>query len=63
MSQLLDCNEFLDDGIYEEIYEHINWYILDGNVMNMSLIIMEEKYGDIDTNDSSCHGYYIVKFS
>ena len=31
--------------------------------MNMSLIIMEGKYGAIDTDDSSCHGYYIIKFS
>ena len=23
---------------------------------------MEEKYGAIDTDDSSCHGYYIIKF-
>ena len=31
--------------------------------MNMSLIIMEVKYVAIDTDDSSCHGYYIIKFS
>ena len=31
--------------------------------MNMSLIIMEVKYGAIDTDDSLCHGYYIIKFS
>ena len=31
--------------------------------MNMHLIIMEGKYGEIDTNNSSCHGYYIIKFS
>ena len=30
--------------------------------MNMSLIIMEEKYGAINTDDHSCHGYYIIKF-
>ena len=29
--------------------------------MNMSLIIIKEKYDDIDTNYSSCHGYYILK--
>ena len=46
----------LDDETYEEIYEHINWMILDGNVMKMSLIITEGKYGAIDTNYSSCHG-------
>ena len=30
--------------------------------MNISLIIMEVRYGAIDTDDSSCHGYYIIKF-
>ena len=28
----------------------------------MSLIIVKGKYGAIDTGDSSCHGYYIIKF-
>ena len=37
--------------------------ILDGNVMSTSLIILEGKYVAIDTNDSWCHGYYIIKFS
>ena len=31
--------------------------------MNMSLIIIEGKYCVIDTDDSSYHGYYIIKFS
>ena len=31
--------------------------------MNMSLIIMVGQYGAIDMYDSSCHGYYIIKFS
>ena len=31
--------------------------------MNMSLIIMEGKYGAFDTYNSSCHGYYIIKLS
>ena len=31
--------------------------------MNMSLIITEGKYGAIDTDDSLCHGYYIINFS
>ena len=31
--------------------------------MNMSLIIMEGKYGAIHSDDSSRHGYYIIKFS
>ena len=41
----------------------INLIILDGNVMNMSFIIMEVKYGATGTDYSSCHGYYIIKFS
>ena len=36
--------------------------ILDGKVVKMFLIIIEEKYGDIDAEDSSCNGYYIIKF-
>ena len=54
---------FLDNGIYEEDYEHTNQNILIGNVMNMSLIIMEGEYGAIDTDYSSCPGYYIITFS
>ena len=30
--------------------------------MNMSWIIREVKYGAIDTDDSTYHGYYIIKF-
>ena len=52
-----------NDGTDEENYEHIYWTILGGNVMSISLIIMEGKYGSIDTDDSLCHGYYIIKFS
>ena len=53
----------LDDGTDEEYYEKINLTILDENVMNMSLIIMEGKYGAIDTDDSACHNFFIIKFS
>ena len=31
--------------------------------MNMSLIIMEGKYGDIDADEYSFYSYYIIKFS
>ena len=54
---------FVDYGTDEEDYEHINWTILDVNVMNISLGIIEGNYGAIDADDSSCHGYYIIKFS
>ena len=30
--------------------------------MNMSLIVMEGKYGALDTDHYSHHGYYIIKF-
>ena len=54
---------FLDDGIDEEYYKKSNLIILDGNMMNISLNIMKVKYGAIDTDDSLCNGYYIIKFS
>ena len=31
--------------------------------MNISLIIMKGKYSDIYADDSSSHGYYIIKLS
>ena len=33
--------DFVDDGTDEEDYEHIIGTIIDGNVMNMSLVVME----------------------
>ena len=54
---------FLYYGTDEEYYENINQTILDGNAMNMSLIIIEVKDGAIDTADYLCHGYYIIQFS
>ena len=68
-SQILDCHKkwiiiiYSDDGIGEEDYEHINQNILDGNVMKMSLVIMEDNYCAIASDDSSCHGNYIIKMS
>ena len=40
----------------EEDYKHISINILDCNVIHMSLIIMEGKYGAIDADDSLYHG-------
>ena len=54
---------FFYDVTDEEYYEHINQTILHSNLMNMSLIIMKGKYGAIDVDNYSCHGYYIIKFS
>ena len=36
---------------------------IDGNVLIMSLIIMEVSYGTIDSDGSTCHSYYIIIFS
>ena len=61
-SQILGCHNnwiimnSLDDVTNEEIYKHINWNILDGNVMNMSLLITKGRYGAIDTDNYLCHG-------
>ena len=41
----------------------MNRTIIEGNVMNMSLIITKGNYGAIDADNSSCNGYYIIKFS
>ena len=52
---------FLDYVTNNVEYECINITILDGNVMKISLIITEVNYGDIDDNDSACHGYNIIR--
>ena len=44
-------------------YEFINRAILDRKFMNMSLIITKVNYGAIDDDDSSGHGYHIIKLS
>ena len=53
----------LDDGTDNVKYECMNRNILDGNFMNVSLIITEGNYGDIYADYSACHGYYIIIFS
>ena len=53
----------IDDGTGDVDYECIQKSILDSNVVNMSLIIIEGNDGSIDAADSTCHGYYIIKFS
>ena len=52
---------FLNDETDEQDYKNIKRSIFDSNVMDMSLIITEGKYGAIDADDYSCHGYYIIK--
>ena len=44
-------------------YEFRNITIIEGNVMNMYLIITNGNYGAIDADNSSCYGYYIIIFS
>ena len=41
----------------------MNRTILGGDVINVSLIIMGGDYGDINSDDSTCRGYYIIKLS
>ena len=67
-SQILGCHNNLNimifyGGTYEEDKEHRNRTILDGNMMNTYFIILEVNYSSIDSDDSSCHGYHIIKFS
>ena len=52
-----------NDETDEEEYEHINTTIPVGNVMNMSLIILEVNYCDIDVDHYTCYGYFIFRFS
>ena len=54
---------FLDDATDEEENENVNRTILDGNVTNISLIVMEGNYGAVYADDSTCYGYYIIRFS
>ena len=54
---------FLDDVTYEVQYEQINRTILDGNVTTTSLIVSKVNYGDIDDDNNTCHGSYIIRFS
>ena len=54
---------FLYYGKENVEYEYINKKIIDGNVMNMSLITIEVNYGAIGADYSPCHGYYIINFS
>ena len=37
--------------------------LIDGKLIIVSLIIVDGNYGYIYANDSTCHGYYIVRFS
>ena len=44
----------------KKILKHINQNILDGDVMNMSLIITEGNYSALDTDSSLCNCYYNI---
>ena len=48
---------FLDGGTDDVQYEQNNRTIIDGNVTKMPLIISKGNLGDIDADDTSCHGY------
>ena len=53
----------IDDGTYDVEYEHINSTILVGSVTNMLLVVFKWKSGEIYSNCTSCHGYYMIKVS
>ena len=55
--------KFLDYGKDDVEYEHTNITILDGNFTNIPLLITEIDFGAIDAKKTSCHGYYIIRFS
>ena len=60
-SQILGCHNnwiimIFEDVTNEEEYEHINRTIIDGNMVNISVIIMEGNFGAIGADDSTCHG-------
>ena len=44
-------------------YESTNRNIIEGNMMKVSLIITKRNFGAIDSDNSSRHGYYIIRFS
>ena len=54
---------FIDDGTDNVDYEKTSRTILDGSVTNMSLVVSKGDFGDIDAEDTQCHGYYIIKFT
>ena len=56
----MNCLDYIKDDVD---YEFINIAIIDGNVVNMSLITSKGKYDAIDADHTSCHGYYIIIFS
>ena len=41
----------------------MNRNILDCNFINKSLIFIEGNYSAVYSDDSTCHGYYIMRFS
>ena len=53
---------FIDDGTDEVDNKNMNRTILDGNVVNMSLIIIEGNDGAINADDSKCIVYYNIIF-
>ena len=44
-------------------YEFTNRNIIEENMMKVSLIINKGNFGAIDSDNSSSHGYYIIRFS
>ena len=57
---IMNFRDYGTDNVY---YEFMNINIIEGNVMNLSLIITKGNYSTIDADNSSCRGYYIIIFS
>ena len=54
---------FIDDGPDNVDYEFKYRTIIDGNVMNVSLIILKGNYCAVDAGDTSLQSYYIIIFT
>ena len=54
---------FIDDGPDNVDYEFKYRTIIDGNVMNVSLIILKGDYCAVDAGDTSLQSYYIIIFT
>ena len=57
---IMNFQDYGTDNVY---YEFSNITIIEGNVMNMYLIITNGNYCAIDADNYSRHGYYIIRFS
>ena len=73
LSQMLLTGQFLDYTTIVisftchrnqqlEAFEDINQVVLDQISDNMESLVQSEKYGSINTTDTTTNGYYVIKF-